>query len=155
MNIGLGLGQVSMGSGGGGGFSTDNIAPSRPQLETPGVSQANYDQEYHITQGTFDVILPTNPIIQAVDTADADKIIYDDSSVTGISQHLFRFAGQLGGYYDKSDGNYYDIDGVLSDRDTEFKTNSGDRFTGLHLRKDVIGCFSSNKRLQTLQILVC
>lgn len=95
------------------------IAPIRPKLYQT-QSWMNYDEKWHIDNGTFDYVYTSTDIVQMIDPVTPDKVFHDDSSVTGISQHLFRFIGAAGGYYDESDGTYRDIDGNLSTRDTEF-----------------------------------
>lgn len=114
-------------------FDTDNDIPRhyvRPALY-PTTSVTDYDQEWHRINGTFDYTIPAGTAPQALDPVNPDKLLYNN-----VWGHKFRFVGENGGYYDPSDGNYYDVNGVLSDLDTEFKTNAGfyyiiDEFTGL------------------------
>lgn len=103
------------------------ITPNRPALNQT-VQAYVHDEKWHKDNGTFDIAYPTTPKVQQTELDDSEKILFDDSAITGITQHLFRFVGQLGGYYDPNDDNYYDIDGNLSDRNTEFLTNSGNYY---------------------------
>jgi len=100
------------------------IAPLRYKLDQSRAVQTN-DEYWHKTNGTFDYAYTSGSVTQMLDPTTPDKIFYDDSAVTGITQHLFRFVGHAGGYYQESDATYRDIDGNLSDKATEFTLVSG------------------------------
>ncbi len=102
----------------------------RPILEQVVVSGVDHDEKWHIDNNTFDYTIPPGTKAQELDPTDRDLLRFDN-----VWGHKFRFPGSLGGYFDSSDGLYYDVDGVLSDRDTEFLLSGNyyiiDEFTGL------------------------
>lgn len=108
-------------AGGGGVCPTYTLIPDRPPLTQP-ASGNIHDEYWHKINGTYDIVVPPNPITQAIDPLDVTKILHDDSAVTGLTQHKFRYVGYKGGYYDESDSTYRTIDGVLSTYIDEFYT---------------------------------
>ena len=114
---------------GGGSLPVHYVRPALLDL----TSDADYDEGWHFDNGTFDYTIPADTKPQELEPSDPDKLIYDS-----VWAHKFRFVGSLGGYYDASDGNYYDVNGVLSDRDTEFLLSGSyyiiDEYTGLGWR---------------------
>lgn len=119
-------------SGGGGSTS---IVFNRPSMQQP-ISYYDYDEGWHYVNDTD----PYNNNIVEGDTkqelADGDywKVKFDDSSTTGITEHLFRFVGPTGGYID-SNLDYYDIDGNSSTKAAQFTKDGSyyliDRLTGI------------------------
>lgn len=112
---------------------TDNDIPVHyvrpPLLDMPSSGQL-YDEKWHFDNGTFDYAIPSGTIPQELDPTNPDMLRFNN-----VWGHKFRFVGINGGYYNPSDGNYYDKDGVLSDRDTVFKLSGRyyiiDEYTGL------------------------
>ena len=122
-------------SGGGGG--SGDLYFYRPILQRQ-TSYNTYDEGWHYTNGTFDQGNTTSDIIQVLDPDNQFKIFYDDSATTGITEHLFRFVGVNGGYYDYSQASgkrWRDKDGNLSSYDDVTLTNGInyviDRYTGI------------------------
>ena len=88
----------------------------------------DYDEAWHILNGINDYVesIPVGAKIQQVDYSDLtvkDRLIYNN-----IHGHKFRFTGVNGGYYNPDDSNYYDVDGNISDKATEFPTYLGTRY---------------------------
>lgn len=92
----------------------------RPYL-TLDTSYSTYDEGWRIANGanSYNDAIPTNANIQTVQP-DYVNGRYDYLKYFNVWGHKFRFTGINGGYYDEADGNYYDSDGVISDKATEF-----------------------------------
>lgn len=87
------------------------------------VSYVDYDEGWRKINGGNDYndLIPSNGIIQqlAPDFINGRSDYLRHYNKWG---HKFRFTGEFGGYYDEADGNYYDVNGNLSDLATEFPT---------------------------------
>lgn len=105
----------------------------RPALYDVASMGLNHDQKWHFDNGTFDYTIPAGTKPQQLDPVNADMLLYDN-----VWGHKFRFVGSTGGYYQESDATYRDVDGNVSDRDTEFLLSGGyyiiDEYTGLGYR---------------------
>lgn len=109
---------------------TAPVAYARPR-QYQMVSQEPWDELYVLGLDTY--TLPANGYrLQQIRT-DIGKpwlLLYENEF-----GHLFRWTGDTGGYYNEDDGNYYDVNGVLSDKDTEFLRSGRyyiiDHWTGL------------------------
>lgn len=101
-----------------GEVGTPDVYYNRPYL-TVTQSYDTYDEGWKIANGANDYndAIPDDATIQQIDFSASipDKLKYFN-----IWGHKFRFTGLTGGYYDPSDGNYYDVDRNLSDKATEF-----------------------------------
>jgi hypothetical protein len=78
------------------------------------------DMMWHVINGTFDWndTISESDIVQKQDPTDIESILYDDSSVTGISEHKKRFVGPNGGYFLRNvPPNFFDRDGNPITRD--------------------------------------
>jgi hypothetical protein len=90
---------------------------------TQTVSYNNYDEGWRRIDGqnSGNDSIPAQALIQQLKPQYAngrhDMLKYDNRW-----GHKFRFTGLTGGYYDEADGNYYDVNGVLSDLATEYPT---------------------------------
>jgi len=130
-----GINEVEVGAGGTytceGGITPLGIAYDRPPLTMQDVSFNLYDDAWQIQNGIKDYTPPVNPIhIAALDRLSAFpfQMIVNNNTFG----HKFRFTGTGGGYQDPADNLYYDKDGVLSDRATEFPDELKiDHYTGL------------------------
>lgn len=96
------------------------VAYNRPYLEQP-VSYNDYDEAWRKINGgnTYNENIPDGVALQEVEPDFANNR-YDYLRYFNKWGHKFRFTGENGGYYDQSDGNYYDVNGVLSNKETEF-----------------------------------
>jgi len=115
------------------------VAFDRPQnVET--TIYAIYDAAWRQANGEIPSLSATE-FLQELDPTDPLKIKYDDSAVTGIVEHLFRFVGINGGYPTINPADplglklWFDKDGVASD-ETTVMTKDGsfmmiDRLTGI------------------------
>jgi len=120
---------------------------NRPQVSSD-VTYVDYDSVWrkingHIPSRTM------NQFQQELDPITPFKIKFDDSAITGITEHLFRFVSVTGGYLDHDAGTdtftFYDKNGVLSTRSAVF-TKDGDilmidRLTGI--------AFAPNNQLES------
>lgn len=96
------------------------IAYNRPYL-TQTISYADYDEAWRKANGgnTYNDSIPDGVALQEVEP-DMINGRFDYLRFFNKWGHKFRFTGVNGGYYDEADGNYYDVNGVLSDLATEF-----------------------------------
>jgi hypothetical protein len=104
-------------------------------------SYNTHDEGWHYINGTFDQTINSTDKIQKLDPDNFEKIFFDDSEITGITSHKYRWYNPVTmGYWDGDNGNggvgiYYASDGTVSDRATEF-TSGGiiyavDRLSGM------------------------
>jgi hypothetical protein len=117
------------------GLSND-VYYLRPYL-TQDISYVVNDEGWRRANGGNDYTdnIPANAPIQAL----APNGHYDYLKYFNKWGHKFRFTGENGGYYNHSDGNYYDKDGNLSSLAVEFPIVTGsawwvyDHLTGFKL----------------------
>lgn len=100
---------------------------NRPWL-TQSTSYRNHDEAWRIANplsnqsaggNTYNEAIPDSHYLQQVEP-DLANGRYDYLKYFNSFGTKFRFSGINGGYYDEADGNYYDVNGVLSDKATEF-----------------------------------
>jgi len=100
----------------------------RPPSSTE-ISYALYDAGWRQSNGHIPT-LTTNNFVQSLDPTTPWKILHDDSEITGITEHLYRFVGINGGYtYRENDDAttvYKDKDGNISN-EIDVMTKDGDR----------------------------
>lgn len=110
------------------------------------VSFADFDSAYRAANGGNDYFesIPQNAVLQEV-LPDVPNGRIDYLKYFNEWGHKFRFTGLTGGYYDEADGLYYDVNGVLSDKATEFPFYAAlraliiDNLTGLMVNSDRLG----------------
>ena len=111
---------------------------NRPEIAQSTV-YATYDAAWRFDNGYIPV-RTSSQFQQELDANDFTKIKHDDSVITGITEHLFRFVGVNGGYVtvdtDDSTKLWFLKDGTASTENVTMATPSGDnmvidRLTGL------------------------
>ena len=133
-NNGFGINRVGfgIGSNSGGGGGSASVYYNREWLEQ-GTSYRNHDERWRRDNplspqsaggNTYNEAIPEAHYLQSV-APDLSNNRYDYLKFYNIHGHKFRFTGVNGGYYDEADGNYYNVNGVLSDKTTEFPPVSG------------------------------
>lgn len=140
-----------------GGGAGSGIYYNRPWL-TQLTSYQTYDEGWRISNPTdinagggnsYNSAIPASGILQQINpNAGLDRLKYFN-----IWSHKFRFTGLTGGYCDPDDGLFYDVNGVLSDKATQFPFFAAaralivDHLTGFMMLSDRLGAQSWNNWL--------
>lgn len=111
---------------------------------TQTVSYETYDEGYRVANGANDYneAIPIGALVQQKDFTGG---LFDRLKYFNIWGSKFRFTGLTGGYCNPEDGLFYNVDGVLSDKATEFPFYAAaralivDHLTGLMVISDRLG----------------
>lgn len=143
-------GRYDVGSGG-----AFDVYYNRPWLQQ-NTSFRNYDEGWRIANPTdtnsgggnsYNESIPSGSVLQEIDYSSE---IVDKLKYFNIWDHKFRFTGLTGGYCDPSDELFYDKDGNLSDKATEFPFYTGtralivDHLTGFMMISERLGALNWN-----------